>query len=181
MRPISLAVRSVATLALALGAAACDDVPTQSGATEVRGPRMSVSDARAPQLLVCPTQDATNSRAVIGPTGGSLSVRGSSITIPAGAVPEPTLFEVEVPVSKYMEVEIHAVGQPAYVFQKPATITINFARCPGDAIPMGATLAGAYIDGATGRVLEVMGGVVDKTGHKLIFITGHLSGYAIAY
>ena len=64
MRPISLAVRSVATLALALGAAACDDVPTQSGATEVRGPRMSVSDARAPQLLVCPTQDATNSRAV---------------------------------------------------------------------------------------------------------------------
>jgi hypothetical protein len=54
------------------------------------------------QLLVCPTVEAASARAVIGPDGGSVGARGSSI--PAGAVPEPTPFEVVVPVSPFMEV-----------------------------------------------------------------------------
>ncbi len=181
MQTTALAVRSIATLVLALGALGCDDLPTQTAAVEVRRPRMAVADAPAPQLLVCPTQEEASARAVIGPQGGTLGARGTSITIPAGVVPVPTQFEVLVPVSNYMEVEIHAVGQSSYTFAQPATITINYARCPGEAIPAYATLEGAYIESGTRRVLERMGGTTDKTGRKVTFTTGHLSGYAVAY
>jgi hypothetical protein len=68
------------------------------------------------QLLVCPTVEAASARAVIGPDGGSVGARGSSI--PAGAVPEPTPFEVVVPVSPFMEVGIHAVGRTSYALER---------------------------------------------------------------
>ena len=181
MRPTATAIRSIATLVLALGAVACDGLPTPTGTAKAQ-PRPVISvDVAAPQLLACPTQDEASDRAVIGPEGGTLGARGTSITIPAGAVPEPTPFELVVPVSEYMEVEIHALGRSSYTFLQPATITINYARCPGDAIPMGAALGGVYIESGTHRVLELMGGTTDKSGHKLTFSTGHLSGYAVAY
>jgi hypothetical protein len=115
------------------------------------------------------------------PDGGTLGARGTSITIPAGAVPTPTAFEVVVPVSPYMEVEIHAVGQAGYAFAQPAAITINYARCPADAVPADAALEGVYVESGTRRVLERMGGTADKTGKKITFSTPHLSGYIVAY
>ena len=133
------------------------------------------------ELLVCPTNEAASAQGVIGPEGGSIGARGTTISIPAGAVPEPTLFEVVVPASQYLETEIHAVGVEHYVFQQPATITINTARCPDGAIPEFGTLQGAYIDTPTHRILQLMGGVDDRDGHKVSFETGHLSGYVVAF
>lgn len=181
MRPTALAVRSLAALLLAVGTAACADMPTQSAGVGLRRPRMSTADARDARLLVCPTAEPASARALIGAEGGTLGARGTSITIPAGAVAVPTLFEVVVPASEYMEVDIHAVGQSEYTFLQPTTITLNFARCPADAVPTGATLDGVYIESGTRRVLERMGGTADKSGHKVTFSTGHLSGYAVAY
>ena len=163
-----------------IAVAACADLPTDPGGHgPERLPAATAELAAAePQLLVCPTAETQRARATIGPEGGYISARGSAITIPPRAVSEPTRFEVVVPASRYMEVEIHAVGMDSYLFAMPVTITINFARCPGDAIPPGAMLEGVYIDDVD-RVLEHMGG--RSSSHKLSFETGHLSGYAVAY
>ena len=182
MRPTVLAVRSLTALVLALAAVACDDLPTQGGRANRPQPQLSTTgEAPESRLLACPTNDEARDAAVIGPEGGTLGARGTSITIPAGAVPEPTAFEVVVPASPYMEVEIHAVGQASYAFAQPAAVTINFARCPDDAVPEGATLEGVYVESGTRRVLEHMGGTADKNGKKLTFATPHLSGYIVAY
>ena len=181
MRPTALAVRSLTALVLALAAVGCDELPTQTGRLEPRRLQTSTAGSPSLRLLACPTEEEARSHAVIGPDGGTLGARGTSITIPAGAVPVPTQFEVVVPVSPYMEVEIHAVGRGSYTFAQPASITINYARCPDDAVPADAALEGVYVESGTRRVLERMGGTSDKNGHKVTFATPHLSGYIVAY
>ena len=174
-----LHVPCAAAIALAVGA--CADLTTQPDRPGVGPPGAATVTASDPQLLVCPTADTHIARATIGPEGGWLGVRGASITIPPGAVPSPTAFELIVPASPYMEIEINAVGADSYTFAQPATVTINYARCPDDAAPPGALLKGVYIDLVTNQVLAVMGGQDDKSNHKITFSTGHLSGYAVAY
>lgn len=134
-----------------------------------------------PQPLVCPSDEAVSDQAVIGPDGGMINVRGTSITIPAGAVSEETLFEVILPASPYMETEIHAVGTEHFFFAQPATITINYSRCAADAVPETARPQGAYIDSNSKKILELMGGEVDRAARKVTFSTGHLSGYVVAF
>jgi hypothetical protein len=190
MRPEpSLIRRALVGAAVLLAGAACADVATQPGESGPRLRRDEVVDSvtaakqlEAPlHLLACPSNDSAVSRAVIGPDGGTIGARGTTITIPAGAVPDSTLFEVVVPASPYMEADIRAVGVDHYVFLSPATITINYARCPAGADPDSATLQGVYVDTRTYTVLQQMGGVTDRSAHKVTFATGHLSGYIVAY
>ena len=148
--------------------ASVDTVPTDTVTAPVPAPT---------QLLACPTTDQASSRAVIGPDGGSVGARGSVLTLPAGAVAEPTEFEVIVPASQYVEVHVHAVGRESFQFQKPAYISINFARCTS--LPT-EKLQAVYVDGS-GTIAEVMGVGADRVNKKLVFTTPHLSGYAIAW
>lgn len=191
MRPTAPVFRRTlaAVVVLCVGAA-CADVATQPNEPAPRTTSrdlvdtstiVAVDSVASPTLLVCPTTDAASARAVIGPAGGTIGARGTTLTIPPGGVLDSTLFEVVVPVSQYMETDIHAVGVDHYVFQKPATITINYARCPSSALPASGALEGVYVDTATYEILQQMGGVNDKTGHKVSFTTPHLSGYIVAY
>ena len=199
--------RTLASGALLFVGASCAEYPTEPAESQLGAPRRDIAilasgsgsatdtslapgggsvattdtAATEPSLLVCPTSEEASAQAIIGPSGGSVSARGTTLTVPAGAVPVPTLFEVVVPVSPYMETEIHAAGVEHYVFQAPATITINYARCSTGAFPSGAALQGVYVDRRTYKVLEEMGGVNDRSGHKLSFATWHLSGYIVAY
>lgn len=171
--------RSLVAAAVLLAGAACADVATQPGESSSRALRGDLLDAV--HLLACPSTDSAAARAVVGPAGGTIGARGTTIVIPAGAVPDSTLFEVVVPASPYMEADIHAVGVDHYVFQTPATITINYARCPAGAVPDDAALQGVYVDTRTYTVLQQMGGVADRSAHKVSFPTDHLSGYIVAY
>ena len=175
---------SITAIAIVVGA--CADLttrPDRRSSEQVYGPTASTGlpGSAEFQLLACPTAEASSARAIIGPAGGTITVAGSSITIPFGAVPVPTEFEVMVPASSYMEVEIHAVGMERYVFLRPATVTIDYSRCPADAVPANAALQGVHIDTLTKQVLELMGGAADRDDHTVRFPTGHLSGYAVAY
>jgi len=175
-----------ATAAISIAVGACADLTTQTDgrvsepASFIEGDSAQLASPE-PRLLVCQTAETRAARATIGPEGGTISTRGSAITMPPGAVPTPTEFEFVVPASPYMELEIHAVGMDSYIFDKPATITINYARCPGDAVPPDAKLKGVHIDDVSKQVLEVLGGVPDRVGQKISFSTGHLSGYAVAF
>jgi hypothetical protein len=171
----------VATAVLALGVAACADLVVAPTAAQ-RHARGALLDAQSsPQLLVCPSTTAQQTTGVVGLLGGVLSLGGTQIDIPAGAVLGPTLFQIVVPQSQYMEVEIHAVGLTTFLFHKPVDITIDYSRCGDDAIPSGAALQGVYIDTDTKSVLQQMGGVNDSVHHAISFQSGHLSGYAVAY
>ena len=181
MRPTHALLRSLSVLALLTGAVACADLPVEPGGANGRPGSFDLEEVASSELLVCPTEDPASARAIIGPDGGSLGARGSSISIPAGAVAQPTHFEVVVPASRYMKVEFSAVGESHFEFQLPATITINYARCTNSSTSSEEALEGAYLADGTDQVLELMGGTVDKTGHKLSFSTSHLSGYAVAY
>lgn len=186
----SLIRRSLAAALVVLGGAACADLATQPDATSrpiaarfdaIDSEGTAADSGTSFNLLVCPTADAASESEVIGPEGGTIGARGTSITIPPGAVPEPTLFELVVPASPYLRVDIRAAGADHYEFLAPATISINYARCPSDAVPPAAKLQGVHVDGATGQVLQEMGGMNDRSGHKVSFPTWHLSGYIVAY
>jgi hypothetical protein len=147
-------------------------------------PRNAVSRTDAvgsPQLLACPSATTQQTTGVVGLLGGILQLGNTTISIPAGAVLLPTLFEIVVPASPYMEVEIHAVGLTSFLFHEPATISIDYSRCGDGAIPDGAQLQGVYIDPITHAVLSEMGGADDRAAQRVTFTTGHLSGYAVAY
>ena len=174
--------RLISVMAITLAAAACADSATAPTQRDSSLHRLSVTESDlSEQLLVCPTDTFRSARGTIGLLGGVIAAGGSSITIPAGAVVQPTAFEVEVPASRYMEVEIHAVGQEHYYFLVPALITIDYSRCPSGAIPPGVLLTGVHISSDTKSILDIMGGVNDPLLKQLTFPTGHLSGYAIAY
>ncbi|MFW6080088.1 MAG: hypothetical protein ACODAE_10730, partial [Gemmatimonadota bacterium] len=109
----------VSTVAVVLAAAACTDSPTTpNGATALDAARSSAVEADVQNsadgvrsLAVCPTPDARSASAVIDPdVGGTVSVDGGSITLPAGAVSEPTEIALTVPRSRHAVLDIRANG-----------------------------------------------------------------------
>lgn len=133
------------------------------------------------RLVVCPTNESLTTTALIEPLlGGTISLAGTSIALPAGAVTTPTLLTVTLPASKYVEVRITALGFQHFVFERDVEITIDYSRCTRTDIDA-APLSAWYIDGLTGTPLENMGGVDDKQARTVRFSTDHLSSYAIAY
>ena len=172
---------TVFAAALCLSAAGCIDAsrtPTAPARTE---PAAHFAQAPATHLLVCPTADSARTSGLLTVLGGTLSLGGDALHLPLSAVLFPTLFEVVVPPSPYMEVDVHAVGLTSFLFQQPATITIDYSRCSPDAIPADVQLHAVYIDGNTKQILQDMGGSDDRAAQRITFTTGHLSGYAVAY
>jgi hypothetical protein len=134
----------------------------------------------SPQLLECPTTQSLSTLGIVGPLGGTLSIGAASITIPPGALSLPTLFDVTVPASPYMEIDITANRLRSFLFNSPVSVTIDYSRCD-PAATAGLTLSVWHIDVASKALLENMGGVNDTTARRITFSTPHLSGYAIAF
>lgn len=139
----------------------------------------TVLEAPSVQLVSCPTSATASAHDVIGVAGGEVSAGGVTIHIPPGAVLVPTVFDVTVPASEYMEVDITARGFEHYLFVMPVTVSIDYSRCD-DAKVATASLAVFHIDLLTKTLLERMFGDDDKQNRRITFITDHLSGYAIA-
>jgi hypothetical protein len=131
-------------------------------------------------LLACPSDASLTGSAVIGRDGGSLSVGGHELVVPAGAVPKATLFTIEAPASDVLEVVITADKRRDYRFKAPVTVRVAHARCSDELLPEGS-LTAWWIDPATRSKLGEMPGIDDRASRALTFATDHLSGYAIAY
>ena len=139
------------------------------------------STAPAPAtLLHCPSTQAESTTTVLSATGGIVSVAGTSVSIPAGALASATAITLRVPASQYMEIEVRANDLASFVFQQAVSITIDYSRCsPSEANR--SPLSVWRIDTQTKALLQNMGGTDDKTSHTITFSTGHLSGYAVAF
>ena len=134
-----------------------------------------------PRLLSCPNYVPKVGTLVADPLlGGSLTLAGTTVSIPAGAVSSLTTFLVTIPASPYMEVDVVADGLTSFLFNTPVTITIDYSRCTSPK-SYNKTLDAWHINTVTKEFIEDMNGTDDKAARKVTFQTGHLSGYALAY
>lgn len=172
-------------LAAALAVAvlgACSDAPTapkpaQPAAPPAASPLLWFS---GPTYLQCPNYTPQSTTGVIGPLGGLLSLGNYVVSIPEGAVDAPTLFQLTIPASRYMKVDVTAVGFDHFLFQTPISVTVDYSRCPVSATE-GKPLEVWYVSPLLNIPLDNMGGVDDPANRRITFTTGHLSGYVIAY
>ena len=162
------------SLILVLGLAACDVArPTDA----LRAPVLTANSG--PALIRCPLNTPSSASATLGPLGGTLTLGGHRVVVPAGALLGPTHIQVTEPASQYVELSVQANGLPHFEFELPVVVTLSYERCTRsdlDKVPLGAW----YIDELTKALLEDMGGVDDKAARTVTFSTLHFSGYAIA-
>jgi hypothetical protein len=174
MIPIRIRLVALPAAALLLASCTADGGPARITA---EAPTLS-STTYGATLLECPVSETTSASAVIGPTGGSVSVDGHRLTVPLGALLGLHRFTLTVPAGNYLEVGIQADGQEHFQFRAPVTVTLDYSRCTRNNTRK-ADLQVLYIDPATKTILQEMGGVDDKTARTVTATTDHLSGYAI--
>ena len=148
-------------------------------ATAVPGPD-SNAQRTSPSLVECPSNNTVSTQALVGLLGGTVTLGGTKISIPAGALTLPTLITVTVPASQYMEIDVRANDLTSFLFQKEVTVTIDYSRCSRSDMDK-AQLSVWHIDPQDHSLLENMGGTDDKNARSITFTTGHLSGYAVAF
>ena len=129
-------------------------------------------------LAVCPIGETRSAMGVLGLLGGTVSLSGSSVVIPLGALLEPTTIGLTIPASQYMEIRVTANGEH-FLFRRPISITIDYSRCPAEI--QNKPLKIWEIDPISKELLEEMGGVDNKLTHTITVTSIHLSGFAIAY
>ena len=164
----------VVTVALVFMGVSCGE--PRATAPETSSSR---SDSASPSLIECPSNETATTSSVVGLLGGVIQLGGTSITIPSGALTTPTLLQVTIPASRFMEIDVTAVGFTSFVFQQPVSVTIDYSRCTRSDIDQ-QTLHVWHIDPLTKQLLDDMGGTDDKASRRITFSTGHLSGYAVA-
>ena len=134
--------------------------------------------ASAANLLECPVNGTQSTSALVGPLGGLVSIGGTSISIPAGALLSPVEVSVTVPESNLMEVDISVSGVEHFIFELPVVVTLSYARCNRNLTF--TPLSVWHIDTETNELLEQMPSIDNKLLKTITFTTGHLSGYAVA-
>lgn len=132
-----------------------------------------------PKLIECPSSESATASGLITTLGGTVSVAGAKILIPAGALLSDANVTVTVPASKYVEVDISVEGSEHFVFELPVIVTISYARCSRNNIDL-SLLSAWYIDSETKALLEKMPSIDNKLLRTVTFTTDHLSGYAVA-
>src|SRR5438270_3375321 len=112
------------TLAMLLLAISCGE-----GRATAPGGSSSRSENSGPSLIECPTNESSTTSALVGLLGGTVQLGATSISIPSGALSVPTLIQVTVPASRFMEIDVTAVGFTSFLFQKPVSVTVDYSRC----------------------------------------------------
>jgi hypothetical protein len=149
---------------LSILTASCNDWPL--------GPPTSAT------LAVCPSDQAQSTSSILDALGGTVSLDGTSLVVPLGALRSSTSIELGIPASQYMEISATANGGH-FLFLRPITVTIDYSRCSPTVQQQ--TLSVWNIDPDTKQLLQNMGGVDNKLTHQITFTTLHFSGYALAF
>jgi hypothetical protein len=168
------------TAAAAVVALSCDGPGVTGVDSDVEPPRGEAERLLfSPKALVCPASNAATTSATVGPLGGLVSVGGTSISIPAGALLEPVTLSVTVPASNYLEIDVSVAGHDHFAFQLPVVVTVDYGRCNRTDI-LSLPISAWYFEGDPKTLLERMPSVDNKLARTVTFITGHLSGYILA-
>jgi hypothetical protein len=171
-------ILSTIRFALCAAAAATLASCTEGSPGRLTAPEGASLAASGATLLQCPSSTTTSRSAVIGLLGGVIALDGHVVAIPANAVLVPTQFTLTVPASSYVEVDIRAAGQEHFVFERPVSLTLSYARCNRADVDR-QNLRIFYIDSRTRAIIDDMGGTDNKVLRTVTTGTGHFSGYVI--
>jgi hypothetical protein len=126
-------------------------------------------------LLRCSPLAADSVTQTIGPAGGTLSVGPHQLTVPAGALLEPTTITAVAPSDTVNAVRFQPEG---LVFLQPSTLSMSYANCDlqGSVAPKQIV----YVDDAL-NVLVELGSSDDALSQRVTSQLQHFSTYAIAW
>lgn len=172
--------------AAAVTLSACD-LADRGAQTPLEPTRAEHAAAKAVQKLPghVPVHVAGSSAAaLIGSGGGTISVAGHVLTVPAGAVSRPTRFTMAVVNDGYVEVELNAtvpqsrgpgidVGEKG--FDRPVTLQLNYAWAAGDVDASRLQIVWVKEDGS----LETLSSTADSGTKTVTADLDHFSKYAI--
>lgn len=168
---------AMVTLATAF-MAACDN----SGPDQLMVP--NADELVASSGKVADTRDvkaANRAETVIGNNGGSLTVGGHTLVVPAGAVLEPTRFVVRIVEANKVHVKLRAyrVSDGAAVTQFP-NVPVQIKLNAADVVDRDGYLSVAYlIDGTYDGRKEIQPSAFDATSNTLTGWLTHFSDYTI--
>src|SRR6266576_5687908 len=164
----------VVALGLSLALACTDHAPT--AAPQAPQADLIGSLLGATGLLKCSDLPFAQATATIGPAGGSISAGPHTLTIPAGALKEPTTITMTVPTGRGVNaVEFAPEGLQ---FARPASLTMSYSNCSllGKLLPKRI----AYTTSSLSVLYYILS--LDNIFSKRV--TGqvnHFSNYAIAW
>jgi len=124
-------------------------------------------------LLTCSPQPYAQTKAVVGPAGGTIVVGAHRLTIPAGALTAPVAITAEQVQGSTNSVRFQPAGLK---FAKPALLTLSYRNCLLP--PLSRRVV--YTDEQL-RVLELIPSVDLRLTWSVNGSIGHFSRYAVAY
>jgi hypothetical protein len=135
-----------------------------------------------PKLLQCPSTETQTLTVPIGIDGGTISIGGTKVVFPAGALLGPTNVTLTIPASPYVEIDIQTDGQNKFLepLLRPI-VTISYARCGNRLDLLFRPLSAWYIDSETKALLEKQISLDNKLTRTVTFRASHFSGWAIAF
>ncbi len=122
---------------------------------------------------------------LIGVEGGSVSLAGHTITVPAGAVGQPTLFTLTLATNGYVEVDLSAtvtdllgntIDTGSQGFKLPVTLSLTYAWASNVSDPSRLLIL-RLLDKDK---VEPLKSTVDPTGKTVTVQLDHFSKYCLA-
>jgi hypothetical protein len=135
-----------------------------------------VGSALAPTgLMRCTPLAADSVTQTIGPAGGTLTVGAHQLSVPAGALLEPTTITAVAPSDTVNTVRFQPEG---LVFQQSPTLTMSYANCDG----LGALVPKqiVYTTDAL-NIIESLLSTDDQLSQQVTAQLQHFSTYAVAW
>jgi hypothetical protein len=124
-------------------------------------------------LLTCSRQPYVQTKAVVGPAGGTIVVGAHRLTIPAGALSSPVTITAEQMSGVVNSVRLQPAGLK---FAKAATLTLSYRNC---LLPP-LTKRVVYTDEQL-RILELIPSLDLRLSKSVNGSILHFSRYAVAY
>jgi len=134
--------------------------------------------SEVPTLIQCASTTTQTKEATISLLGGTITLGGTQVILSPGSLLSATKLVLTVPASPYMEIDVSVPGVDHFLFERAIVVVIDYSRC--DPSVTQGVLSAWHIDSDTKEPLERMPGIDDKINRRVVFTTGHLSGYALA-
>lgn len=125
--------------------------------------------------IVCGRGNGASAANAVGEGGGTVTVNGHALSVPAGAVNGRTTFRITEREDGHVGVEVEPHGTR---FRRPAMLTLNYQRCGPDADRF-SELRILEVRSGTTQVLRTLPTRVDAQKRMVTAQLDHLSGYLI--
>lgn len=135
---------------------------------------------------------------IIGGGGGELHLAGHTVRVPAGAVLQPAVFTLTVPMDGYVEVDLQStllnvlwkillglldpvVGLLGIDFEKPVTVELTYGWSTNAPADPGEIKLLYQVDGTYTGDHEIVSSTLDEDHEVIVAELDHFSRYCLAF